>query len=346
MVLVGAVSISAFTTHHASLLNNNNHQYDILTTTIHLAVQDKILDGLRSKLDDGESRNNNNQSTSIKETSKRIPFIIQRIGRGNKKEIEEITKLCIEVFFNDQEGVIKANTPWKALQLAYLRNYQKGDILARNAFKKDQLVDLIVARRVYFMDGSVSANDNSDSIGSDCQIFNAEQLPTDEGESRLIVGEIIGYCEMTEKKFGLGGNFEVNEPKIAEERLRPYLGNLSVVKYARFSGVGSKLLDECEAVATGWNSGHTEIVLQVEEDNTSAIQFYKRRGWEFVFADPSCRRYDTTGFLLKETRVTKYAMIKRLDKRMKAGQNGYNNEKNATGESILDKLRSSFFVKK
>ena len=109
----------------------------------------------------------------------------------------------------------------------------------------------------------------------------------------------------------------------------------------------TNLIDECEAIVSEWDAGHTEIVLQVEEDNTLAIQFYKRRGYEFVFADPTCRRYDTSGFFLKESRITKYAMIKRLDQRMKApGQNGFSNGENATGESILDKLRNSFFVKK
>ena len=347
VALACTIRVSAFTTHH---------HYD--TTTAMYAVQDRLLDGLRSKWENGESNRNNDENESsptIKDTAKqRVPFIIQRLGRGNEKDIKEITKMCVEVFFNEQEGAVnKVTTPWKSLQLAYLGNLQREDIQLRNAFgNKGRFVDLIVARRVYSVEDGVSNNVNGKEadviIESDCQIFNAEQLSSrGGGESRLVIGEIIGYCEMMEKKFGLGGNFEGNDPNDTEEKLRPYLGNLSVAKYARFSGVGSKLLDECEAIVSEWGAGHTEIVLQVEEDNTSAIQFYKRRGWEFVFADPTCRRYDTSGFFLKESRITKYAMIKRLDQRMKApGQNGFNNGENATGESILDKLRNSFFVKK
>ncbi len=354
------ICLSAFTTttKHASVRNHHhNHNQLETTTSIQLAFQDTLLESLQN----GKSEDD----ASTNDTRQRVPFIIQRLGRGTKKEIEEITQLCVDVFFNAQEDVPNNNdknpiAPWKAVQLAYLRNYQRGDILSRNAFKKDQLVDLIVARRVYSIDAATNLNSNAKLIeDSDNQIFNADQLPSGEDESKLVAGEMIGYCEIMEKKFGLGGNFEGNqvsedevnedeneeeEEKEVEEKLRPYLGNLSVVKYARRSGVGSKLMDEGEQVVREWDAGHTEIVLQVEEDNPSAIKFYKRRGWEFVFADPTCRRYDTSGFFLKESRVTKYAMIKRLDQQ-NAEQNG-TREANNTGESLMDKLRNSFFVSK
>ena len=58
----------------------------------------------------------------------------------------------------------------------------------------------------------------------------------------------------------------------------------------------------------------------------------------------SCRRYDTSGFFLKESRITKYAMIKRLDEQ-KANQNVGSREASSSGESLIDKLRNSFFVK-
>jgi len=355
------ICISAFTTKHASVRNHHHNHHNQLesTTSIQLALQDTILESLQN----GKSEDDDDQSSSTNDTKQRVPFIIQRLGRGTKKEIEEITQLCVDVFFNAQEDVPNNNdknpvAPWKAVQLAYLRNYQRGDILSRNAFKKDQLVDLIVARRVYSVDAATNLNANAKLIeDSDNQIYNADQLPAGGDESKLVAGEMIGYCEMMEKKFGLGGNFEGNqvsadeatedeneEEKEVEEKLRPYLGNLSVVKYARRSGVGSKLMDEGEQVVREWDAGHTEIVLQVEEDNPSAIQFYKRRGWEFVFADPTCRRYDTSGFFLKESRVTKYAMIKRLDQQ-NADQNGTREASN-TGESLMDKLRNSFFVSK
>ncbi len=350
--------ISAFTTKHASVRNHNHNQQQQqleTTTSIQLAFQDTLLESLQN----GKSKNDDDQSSSTNDTRQRVPFIIQRLGRGTKQEVDEITQLCVDVFFNEQDDLPNDSdknpvAPWKAVQLAYLRNYQRGDILSRNAFKKDELVDLIVARRVYSVDASTNLNENAKVIeDSDDHIFNADQLPA---ESKFVAGEIIGYCEMMEKKFGLGGNFEGDpeednaiedeneEEKEVEEKLRPYLGNLSVVKYARRSGVGSKLMDEGEQVVREWDAGHTEIVLQVEEDNPSAIQFYKRRGWEFVFADPTCRRYDTSGFFLKESRITKYAMIKRLDDQ-KADQNGSREAKN-TGESLMDKLRNSFFVSK
>lgn len=291
-----------------------------------------------------------------------IPFIIQKIGRGKKEEIEEITRMCIDVFFNEQEdakinedGIKKQTPPWRALQLAYLGNLQKGDILARNAFKQNDLVDLIVARRVYAVPGTTQINGNiADLVEDPSQIYNmgeADSQNIESGEMIYMTGEIIGYSEVSEKSFGLGAGFDATattttiettsqgkRKKKVGEKPRPYLSNLSVVEYARQSGVGSKLLDACEQTVRDWNAGYTEIVLQVEEDNQTAIQFYKRRGWEYVFADPTCRRFDTSGFFLKESRITKYAMIKRLT-------NGSENGEGASdAPSFIQKLKNSFFV--
>jgi ribosomal protein S18 acetylase RimI-like enzyme len=117
-----------------------------------------------------------------------------------------------------------------------------------------------------------------------------------------------------------------------------------VVEGARGSGIGSELLDASVRAVRNWNANHTEIVLQVEEDNPIAIQFYKRRGWEFVFADPTCRRYDTSGIFLRETRVTKYAMVKRLDDEDVGNRDEIEKASNLVGSQFLQRLRSSFFV--
>ena len=350
-----------------------------------------------------DSRRDQESTSSVQQEQhhqqqQRIPFIIENIGRGEKNEIEEIVNLCIDVFFNQQEQndvklqeVFDASSwdatsktskmtqqksipPWKAMQLAYLRNFQTGEILARNAFNKEQFVNLIVARRVYAAPPSgtnkikirgmkkhrrVNLIDDEDDA---YQIFNADLLNSSsttkngDGSSatgHMVAGEIIGYCEVSEKNFGLGGNYESMKQKRrntssttttpGENKLRPYLSNLSVVDYARRSGVGSKLLDAGEAAVRNWNAGHTEIVLQVEEDNTNAIQFYKRRGWEFVFADPTCRRYDTSGFFLRECRITKYAMIKRLDAITPDATNDSDESDSTT--SFIEKFMSSFFSK-
>ncbi len=312
-----------------------------------------------------------------------VPFLIQNIGRGTKSEIDEIVRLCIDVFFNEEEeedAVVAAaaaangdggkksrqvvTPPWKAVQLAYLRKFQTGDILARNAFQQDQLVDLIVARRVYPVvppGGGTRINVNREDIVDDVRrIYNAEPPTTTSFTSgggggvttaTYRMGEIIGYCEVSEKNFGLGDNFDETRRrrrgKDDTKTTRPYLSNLSVAGTARNSGVGSRLLDAGERAVRNWkNANHTEIVLQVEEDNQNAIRFYKRRGWEFVFADPTCRRYDTSGFFLRECRVTKYAMIKRLNT---VGEDrGKEDTDNASnlGSSLIQKLRSSFFVQK
>ncbi|KAL7543314.1 hypothetical protein ACHAWF_007366 [Thalassiosira exigua] len=337
---------------------------------LHLAVEDGVFQGLRErfggrggKRNGADEREETSASTSSEPpspppTSPRVPFVIQRIGRGTNDEIEEITRLCVDVFFNDRgdAGEVEGGdarrrpwkagttTPWKAAQLAYLRNFQYGDIVARNAFRRDRRADLVVARRVRVAPDAASANGNR--AGADGQVvYNAEELPSGDV---YVSGDIIGYCEVSEKNFGLGGGYRSEGRRGASaggssrDDLRPYLSNLSVAPFARKSGVGSRLMDACEEAVWEWDAGYAEIVLQVEEDNPAAVQFYKRRGWEFVFADPTCRRFDTSGFFLSESRVTKYAMAKSLEAKKDDGDGG--GAKEDSGSQLIRKLRNSFFV--
>lgn len=55
-----------------------------------------------------------------------------------------------------------------------------------------------------------------------------------------------------------------------------------------------------------------QIVLQVEEDNPNAKRFYENRGYQVVFSDPTCRRFDASGVWVKKVRATKVCMRKDL----------------------------------
>lgn len=103
--------------------------------------------------------------------------------------------------------------------------------------------------------------------------------------------------------------------------LRPLLTNLAVKKLARRSGVGSELVNTCEdAITSEWDPPYSELVLQVEEDNPNAINFYKKRGYKVMYADPTTRRFDTTGLFLRKVRATKVCMRKSLnEKRARLG---------------------------
>jgi hypothetical protein len=86
------------------------------------------------------------------------------------------------------------------------------------------------------------------------------------------------------------------------------------------------------------------MVLQVEEDNTDAIRFYKKRGWQFVYADPTCRRYDTSGFFLKESRITKYAMVKQIGSDRGITEDSPAGGERTTIKSAAEKLKKMWFV--
>ncbi|KAL7505557.1 hypothetical protein ACHAXN_003011 [Cyclotella atomus] len=342
--LLALLLLGLFIATHAFLHALQNHCIRISHSSTRIRAVHDIFDRTQSKLKgDNQSQLINTTGSSATLKSPSIPYVIQRIGRGNKKEIEELTRLCIDVFFNEQtidrnSGAERVRTqrvtPWKAVQLAYLRNSQAGDILARNAFKKNQRVDIIVARRVLY--DSYLTESKQNCVQDYDQIYNKDQLAVVDDQTKLVLGEIIGYCEVIEKNFGLG--------EMSSGKPVPYLANLSVSKSARQSGVGSKLLEVSEDVVRDWKAGHATMVLQVEEDNTDAIRFYKKRGWQFVYADPTCRRYDTSGFFLKESRITKYAMVKQIE-----SNRGNRDDSSAGGEKTTmrlaaDKLKKMWFV--
>jgi len=101
---------------------------------------------------------------------------------------------------------------------------------------------------------------------------------------------ILGFAEVTVRKFGIGKNYEnesgenwseaegytMGESLRNYERLRPIVSNLVVSRSVRRSGVATRLMDRVEDVVRQW--GYSEIVLQVEEENEGGRVFYEKRG--------------------------------------------------------------------
>jgi len=178
------------------------------------------------------------------------------------------------------------------------------------------------------------------------KIYNRDHLPASSGGYRF--GDILGFVDVTEKIFGLPSDIDqtigndatflfksslensesssiqnlrvVNGDRAFFTRkniqsLRPVLTNLSVKPEARCSGVGTALVDVCEDVVMDsmeWSRIYSEMVLEVEEENVLAQKFYEKKGYIALFADPSSRRYDTSGLLLSNVRTTKICYRKDL----------------------------------
>jgi len=178
------------------------------------------------------------------------------------------------------------------------------------------------------------------------KIYNKDNLPASSRGYGL--GDILGFVDVTEKIFGLPSDVgqtigndatllfrspsEQTEsssmrnlravngdksfvPSKNVQSLRPVLTNLSVKPEARCSGVGTALVDACEYVvmeSLEWSRNYYEMVLEVEEENVLAQKFYEKKGYIALFADPSSRRYDTSGLLLSNVRTTKICYRKDL----------------------------------
>lgn len=127
-------------------------------------------------------------------------------------------------------------------------------------------------------------------------------------------GELLGFCEITQRPYGIGrpsGNAVYDDEP--EPVSRPILTNLAVKQEMRKYGIGSKLLDACEQhVVRSWNLD--EIVLEVEDYNTRALDFYTNRGYKLIFEDPASRRFDVGGLVLRKVRCTRKVFRKVFSK--------------------------------
>jgi len=179
-----------------------------------------------------------------------------------------------------------------------------------------------------------------------------------------VQGGVLGFVEVTLRPYGLGtaetGNsnsnptflYDNDQDSLAPKRtmvqtLRPILTNLSVQYEARKSGVASRLMELCEThVYQTWRM--SEIVLEVEDDNERALRFYDKRGYRVVQEDPTSRRYDTNGLVLRQLRCNRKIMRKTLY-RNPVGQFGNKSNSDASAENAfgvgkaLQRFRDSFF---
>ena len=205
---------------------------------------------------------------------------------------------------------------WKKLLLAQLRVLFKGDLRMRRMTRRNQN-EMFVARRIV-SSSSPEARLNLPPVVDWSTVYNQEALPPLVGSmDEYARGEVIGFCEVTERPFGIvetdaGDTTMTSEPGGFVVRDRPLLTNLSVKKEARKSGIGGRLLEVCERAVMDWDNSVKEMILEVEDDNPNALAFYKKRGYEVVYTDPARRRFTLDGFFLRQERCTKFIMRRSL----------------------------------
>ena len=256
-------------------------------------------------------------STSYKATKRQettpIPFVIEELrNQPNDKVLQEICQMCIAAFFND--GPKGKRTPfYKELQLGYLRSLQQSDLKRRRKLFPDTNM-MFVARRV--IPATMDTARRTPLILDTSKIYNLRGSE----QADFCRGEILGFVEVTQRQYGLGGTEGIGldgEGGLRSLRRRgmytdrPVLTNLSVKYDARQSGVGGRLLEQCERlVQSRWNM--QEIILEVEDDNSKALDFYTKRGYKVLFEDPASRRYDTNGLILRQLRCRRKVLRKLL----------------------------------
>ena len=294
-----------------------------LTTDTQMAPTRNDFDTINSDFRESRVIFNNKQN-------ERIPFIVERVAiRPPLKLYKEIAQMCINAFFNtDNSKTYKTmaqksaadNTPfYKEWQLNYLRTLQAGD-LERRRRREPIKNTMFIARRVIPLSSFSMEVMRQPLLRQSPLVLDTNRIQNRPfNDEEYVYGELIGFVEVTQRTYALG-----EEGRKTVER--SVLTNLSVSRSARQSGVGSALVDACERVASLEYCGQRgdalvgskiatvvpEIVLEVEEDNANAIEFYRKRGYVDVFTDPTSRRYDTSGLWLQQVRCKRLVMKKDL----------------------------------
>lgn len=286
---------------------------------------------------DASDLKNKNGTEQPEQRPPRLPFLIERLPRQPPPRVfDEISDMCIDAFFNTAPHRKKLWTEW---QLAYLRNLQRSDLKVRR--QRDHRINMMfVARRVVPADASSVRQ--TPLLLDTSRVHNLpsdDQSTTNNNSIDYVRGEIVGFVEVTQRPYGLGDASAVgvqlrtgqHNPK------RPVLTNLSVRASARGCGVGSRLMVAAEeAVRRHWRMD--EMILEVEDDNGHAQEFYERRGYQVLFEDPASRKYDTSGLFLQQIRCKR--IIMRKDLLPAEGTNGSSNALDAGAAAVESTVKN------
>lgn len=88
----------------------------------------------------------------------------------------------------------------------------------------------------------------------------------------------------------------------------PKISNLVVAEQYRGCGVGKRLVNMSIAKAKDW--GFNQVILEVQEDNTAALNFYISMGFDRLYKDAQGERFEFNGLYFNRLREPKIVMRK------------------------------------
>jgi ribosomal protein S18 acetylase RimI-like enzyme len=203
-------------------------------------------------------------------------FIIERFDWQNAEDFDEVSSLCIDVFFQEKAELGRNPPPMRnsysqaarnaikdfflSFSLQHLKDLQQKDLSMRKQnLSKDERNEMLIARQVFpcsTYEGKKARKGKDFIVSSETRIYNGidQKLGRD---NKYILGDIVGFVEVTSKAFALGEGADFTDTGRVKQR--PVLSNLCVRKDLRGSGVGSSLLEACENAVTTWNPSYDEV---------------------------------------------------------------------------------------
>jgi len=202
-------------------------------------------------------------------------FIIEHFDWQNTDDFNEVSNLCINVFFQEK-AELERNSPMKnsyshvardavndfflSFSLQHLKDLQQKDLSTRKQnLSKDEKNEMLIARQVFpcSTNGCIKARKGKDFVlSNETKIYNLVDKNLGK-DNKYILGDIVGFVEVTSKAFALGQGADFTDT--GKVKQRPVLSNLCVKRDLRGSGVGSSLLEACENAVTTWKPSYDEV---------------------------------------------------------------------------------------
>jgi ribosomal protein S18 acetylase RimI-like enzyme len=193
---------------------------------------------------------------------------------------------------------------------------------------------------VYNLPSPSSVFGQQSPMSTKYDVLTVDNTVDQENTDNYVRGGLLGFVEITQRQYGLGaaGGWKGGKTN-SDTPFRPVLTNLAVAPAARKFGIGSTLLEVCEFhVQNEWKLH--DIVLEVEDYNEKALQFYTKRGFQVIFSDPASRRYDVNGLWIKKVRCRREILRKVL-----SGSDVAENTTNMMNFDIFRKIRDGLGMK-
>lgn len=233
--------------------------------------------------------------TTISSNVLSIPSVSSPVSRykfiqvTTPDQVFDCAALCMEVFFSESTSM-KPNNAFTLLP--FLRKPVRKYLLRQLYSKLSSTMLLALGQPYRHM---LQAIDNNGTLLGYAEVYLCD--------AELCFDELSKQIQLT---LPASPSTTSNQPHSS----LPKIANLAVSPLARQQGIGTELVNRCIDISRHW--GYDDSFLTVEPENTAAVKFYQRMGFEPLHVTRGTK-WDVDGLGLKQVRHLLLTMRLRID---------------------------------